>query len=146
MKNLSDLGLAPCGELGGVHSCPTNNKQRHQTMLTLLRDLTYQERYSEAFRCDYGYPELIKISKSYIKSHSGTLVPDRKLPGFYTQKWTITYHQVIRDGWGQGAGYSWGAGYDCSTPKGGGRGDAYYQDYDEHSESTEYWRIEWTLL
>jgi len=54
-----------------------------QNILTILRDLIYQARYSEAIRVlTHNSPEPInyigKIAKQYIKTHSGNIKPKRR--------------------------------------------------------------------
>ena len=98
--------------------------------LTKLRDLVYQQRYSEAFRL-IAYTKLSTVGKSYLDKHN-----------FYKQ---IRKPNQLENGWGdgdehgyfcgEGSGYSFGDGFLWSyfTDR-GGAGNSFYavHTYKDH--------------
>jgi len=84
--------------------------------LTTIRDLVYQQRYSEAIRLTQSYPKPIKqIALPYIKTHTGNPNLTRK----------IQWLKISGYGLGPGVGYSrgYGSGYGSERGSVGGWGD-----------------------
>jgi len=87
--------------------------------LTIIRDLVYQGRFTESLSIiNLGnFPE---IGLSYIKNHSGVLIPSRRtrwldscwgIGGDYNKDYGYHSGLSFNTNYGDGYGYGWGHGY-----------------------------------
>jgi len=80
------------------------------TNLTILRDLTYQQRFTEAYRTYYSIPNSLALS--YIKAHSKNIKPQRK--SFWLDQgkgYSFSYYGGAGYGWDGGGGIGFRANY-----------------------------------
>ena len=86
--------------------------------LTVLRDLTYQERYSEAFRFITINKSGRELSYNYLKQHSQNTPTTKHKP-------CLSFSRTSANTKGVGHWvYSWGIGYPCGDIHGNGSGNS----------------------